>query len=396
MPQPSWLSPSRRVKLRAFSRLAPLFALVALVSTAGHAGKGPVPQFQSAIFEQVNWLEAPGVPIQGNSLWGRLKFAFMPVQKTWYLNANVRLPGKREAWFLRNLPLFGERERRLRRRAVFLDLRQLGLAEGTDLKSVQVIFALDNAPRKKAPPVGLGSIVPVGKHERLLLDALGLGRVEPFVSGAPRQILISQAPKEDVPARDTSRLQEKNGQGMAGGFARSLDWLNQTFKWDPSRSVQNIYDDLARNGVSTATDGNGNGTSIDEWIEAKDEYAFLLSAGDIVTTVWDGANTFPPIAGIQEEDRDFVSWLKGEMAKGSDVEVLISFSSGTYAFMLTGMFTEKGKTYVRYRYDDKPGDDARGDEEEEIGEIFKAADGKYSLVSDRWKIVGAVSDTVRR
>src|SRR5688500_19573521 len=54
-----------------------------------------------------------------------------------------------------------------------------------------------------------------------------------------------------------------------------------------------------------------------------------------------------------------------------------------YAFMLTGMFTEKGKTYVRYRYDDKPGDDSRGDEEEEIGEIFKAADGRYSLVSDR-------------
>src|SRR5687768_8024227 len=119
MPQSPWLSPSRGEKLRTLSRLALLLALVALVPAAGHAGKGPVPKFLSASFEQVDWLEAPSVPIQADSAWGRLKFGYVPVQRTWYLNAVVKLPGsRRESWFLRNLPLFGERSpARLRRQA---------------------------------------------------------------------------------------------------------------------------------------------------------------------------------------------------------------------------------------------------------------------------------------
>jgi hypothetical protein len=395
MSQPPWLSPSRRLP-PALSRLALLVALAVLVPATGHAGKGPVPQFQSAVFEQVDWLEAPSVPIRADSIWGMMKFAYKPVSKTWYLNGAVKLPGSnRSSWFLRNLPLPGERSPRLRRKAVFLDLRNLGLADGTDLKSVQAIFSLDTSPRKNPPPLTLASAVPVGKRDLLLDDALALGKVEPFNPGAPRPILITKVPKEEVQARITQPVQEKKGHGVAGGFARSLDWLNQTFKWDPSLSPQQIYEDLVRNGVSTARDTNGNGTSIDEWIEAKDDYSFLLSAGEIVTTVWDGADLFPPIAGIREEERDFASWLKAEMAKNADVELVISFSGGRYVFMLTGMFTEKGKTYVRFRFDDKPGDDFRGDEEEIVGEIFKGSDGNYRLVSNEWKIIGGFSDAVK-
>lgn len=398
MPQPPWPSPSKRAKLRALSRLALLLAVAAALAPAtGQAGKGPVPKFLGANFKQVNWLEAPSVPIQANSSWGALELAYQPVRKTWYLNANVKLPGsQRESWFLRNLPLFGERNpARVRREAVFLDLRKLGLADGTDLKSVQAMFSLDTSPRKNPVSTASGSVVPVGDRELLLDSALGSIRVEPFIPGLPRPILITQAPKEDVAARITNRVQEKKGHGAAGGFARSLDWLNQKFKWDPSLTAQEIYDGLVDEGVSTSGDLNGNGTPLDEWIEAKDDYSRDLSAGDIVTTVWDGANLLPSVSGIAEEKGDLLKWLKAEMAKGSDVELFISFSGGRYAFMLTGMFTEKGKTYVRFRFDDKPGDDARGDEEEMVGEIFQSSGG-YSLLSSEWKIVGGVSEAVKR
>lgn len=399
MPQPPWLSPSRRSSrsLRALLRLAPLLVVAVLVSPAGHAGKGPVPKFLSAAFAQVNWLEAPSVPIQANSNWGVMSFAYEPVAKTWYLNANIRLPGGRnEHWFLRNLPLFGERNPRLRRKAVFLDLRRLGIAEGQDLKSVQAIFSLDLAPRKNAPPVGSGSILPVGDRELLLDSALGPVKVEPFLPGSPRPILVTRPPKEDAAARSPNRVQEAKGHGVAGGIARSLDWLNQTFQWDPTLTAQEIYDDLVNEGVSSRGDVNGNGTPLDEWIEAKDDYSHSLSVGKVATTVWDGANLLPPMSGIAEANGDLLKWLKPEMTKGSDVELLVSFSGGRHAFMLTGMFTDQGKTYVRFRFDDKPGDALRGDEDEVVGEVFKGADGNYYLLSDKWRIVGGISEAVKR
>lgn len=381
--------------LRSLSFLAILVALAVLVPAAGRAGKGPVPLFTSASFKQVNWLEAPGAPLQANSIWSTFEFGYKPVAKTWYLNGVVKLPGgRRESWFLRNLPLFGERNPRQRREAVFLDLRSLGLAKGTDLKSVQAVFSLDNAPRKNSPPVASGSVVPVGDRDLMLEDALGLNTLEPLDPGAPRTLQISQAPKEDVVTRLTNRVQERRGQGLAGSFARGIDRLNRIFNWDPSLSSQKIYEDLVRDGVSTARDLNGNGTSIDEWVEAKDDYAFRLSGGDTATTLWDGASLFPPIPAIREDKGDFLKWLKAEMAKQGNVQVLVSFSGGRYAFLLTGMFSEKGKTYVRFRFDDKPGDDLKGDEEDMVGEIFKGAGGAYFLLSDAWKIIGGVSDSV--
>jgi hypothetical protein len=383
--------------LRSLSGLTVLVALAVLIPAAGRAGKGPVPQFLSASFKQVNWLEAPGAPLQANSIWSTFEFGYRPVAKTWYLNGAVKLPGGRnEHWFLRNLPLFGERNPRLRREAVFLDLRRLGLADRTDLKSVQAVFSLDNAPRKNSPPVASGSVIPVGDRDLLLDDALGLNKLEPFIPGGPRTIVISQAPKQDVATRLTNRVQERRGQGMAGSFARGLDRLNQIFQWNPTLSSQTIYEDLVRDGVSTAGDLNGNGTSIDEWVEAKDDYAFRLSGGDTATTVWDSANLFPPIPAIREEKGDFVKWLKAEMAKEGNVQVLVSFSGGRYAFILTGMFSEKGKTYVRFRFDDKPGDDLKGDEEDLVGEVFKGAGGAYFLLSDAWKIIGGVSESVAK
>jgi hypothetical protein len=256
---------------------------------------------------------------------------------------------------------------------------------------------MHTSPLKKAPSMTTSSVLPVGERN-VLLDNVFLSRtVEPFDPGEPRPILITRIPRTEFNLRVSRPVQEERGHGVAGAFARSLDWLNQIFKWDPSLSAQKIYDDLVEIGVSTATDKNGNGTRIDEWIEAKDAYCFLLSAGDIVTTLWDGAeDLFPPMAGIKEEDQqDLGDWLKGEMAKDADVEIVVSFSGGRYVFMLTGMFTEKGKTFVRFRFDDKPGDDIKGDEEEVVGEIYKGNDGNYHLISDDWTIIGGFSEAVR-
>ena len=388
MPQSWWLS-----------RLAALTVLALLLSATGHAGpgKGTPPLFTGISFQQITWLEAPGVPIQSNSDWGVMSFAYKPAPKTWYLNANIKLPGsQRESWFLRNLPLAGEKNpTQMRREAVFLDLRRLGLAKGTDWKSIQAIFSLDTAPSKKAPPVASGSILPVGERNLLLSDALALGKVEPLDPGAPRPILISKIPLSLARLRLANPVRQVPGQGIAGAFARSLDWLNQTFKWVPGLSAQQIYQELLDEGVSTERDLNGNGTRLDEWLEAKDDYSSDLSDGEIETSVWNGEGLFPPVPGIHEEDQeDFLKWLKGELALDADVEIVVGLSGGGSAvFMLTEMFTDKGKTYVRFRFDPEVGDGPQG-EEDVVAEIFKGADGKYRFLSDNWKILGAVSEVV--
>ena len=214
-------------QLRTLFCLALLVALAALAASTSHAGKGPpkgpVPQFMSISFKQVDWLDALNAPLRADSTWGVMSFAYKPVQKTWYLNANVRLPGgKNEHWFLRNLPLFGERDpKRVRREAVFLDLRRLGLADGTDLKAVQAIFSLDTAPSKKAPPVASGSILPVGERGMALDNTLLLSKVEPFDPGVPRPILITRIPRTEFNLRVTSPVQEERGYGVASAFARA-------------------------------------------------------------------------------------------------------------------------------------------------------------------------------
>lgn len=397
MPSPfaTPLSGYSRLSFRSLSLLALLVALIASSPAFAGPGTGPVPRFLGLTFQQVDWLEAPGVPVLPDSSWGAMSLAYQPVRKTWYLNGAAKLPGsRRESWFLRNLPLFGERNPRVRREAVFLDLRRLGLAERTDLRSMQIALTLDSALRTTAPPMHLGQIFPVGVRELLLQDALGLASVERPAPGAPRPILIKRKTKEEV-RRVVRPVQERPGESVAGAFARSLDWLNQEFGFQPELSAQDIYEGLTEVGVSTAEDENGNGP-IDEWLDAKNDFAFLFSHGRIETSVWDGADMIPPVEDIPEEDGDFLEWLDAELDRKADVEIVVDFPGGRSVFMLTGKYTAGEKTFVRYRYDDKPWDGFLGDEEEFTGEIFVGPDGKYRLGSSDWEIGAAFSEAVVR
>ena len=388
MPKPSW-------------RLALLLALAALVPGTGQAGKGPkgpAPLFTSISFSQITWLESPGAPLQTNSAWGVLSFAYKPAPKTWFLNANVKLPGGRnEHWFLRNLPLSGEKNpTRTRREAVFLDLRRLGLGDGMDWTSVQAAFSMHTAPLNKAPSMTTSSVLPVGERNVLLDNTLLSSTVEPFDPGVPRPILITRIPRYEFNLRVSRPVQEERGHGVAGAFARSLDWLNQIHKWDPGLDAQDIYEELKLLGVSTHGDDNGNGSKFDEWIQAKDAYSILLSEGEIETTLWDGADIFPPIDGVKEEDQqDFMTWYK-KTPDDADIELVVRAGNNTVVMMLTECFIEGGRTYVRFRGDDKPDDPSSGDEEDKVAEIFKGADGSWYFLSNKWKIVGAFAEAVKR
>lgn len=387
--------------IRLFAVLALLVALDPASLTAGPPSSPP-PTFLSLAFDQVDWMYGENDPAKRNSLWGQMSFAYKAARKTWYLNGAVKLPGsQRQSWFLRNLPLDGERNPTLRRRAVFLDLRSLGLKDGMDWSKVQYELTLDTSIRKKAPQAVRGPITTVGTRERDVAQCFGSGPVGRFDPGLPpRPILISVPPKETGPPRVVRPLQERESRHcVAGAFARSLEWLNQIHKFEKDLTVEEIYDDLLEEGVSEDPDANGNGTALDEWILAKAIYARFISGGRIKTKVWDSGNALPTIQGVPKEEGDFVNWAWGEMDKGADVEVAVFNVSGSTVmsrsfYMLTDHYTSNGRHFVRFRADENPGNAAEGDDFEFEAEIYLGPDGIYRFDSDSHRIVFAVSESI--
>lgn len=389
----------RAHRIRLFSTLALLIALGP--SSLGAGPTSSPPQFLSLAFDQVDWLYGENDPAKLDSSWGQVSFSYKAARKTWYLNGSVKLPGsRRQSWFLRNLPLDGEANAELRRKAVFLDLRKLGLADGMDWSEVQYELTLDLVLRKQAPQAERGPITTVGTHEHHVPQCFA-SVAGPFDPGAPpRPILIVDASKKRRRPRVVRPLQvSKHSHCVAGSFARSLDWLNERHKLKPGFTVQQIHQDLLDQGVSAAPDTNGNGTSLDEWISAEVAYARSFSGGKIKTSVWDSGNALPAIQGVPEKKGDLLQWLQGEMDNDADVEIATFRYSGSEVvgrsfYMLTHFFTSGGRTYVQYRGDEVPGDDNRGDKFERLAEIYKGADGTYRFKSDSSRIAFAVSEAV--
>ncbi len=381
----------RAHRIRLLAMLALLVALDPASLTAGPPSSPP-PTFLSLAFDQVDWMYGKNDPAKLNSLWGQMSFAYKAARKTWYLNGTVKLPGsRRQSWFLRNLPLDGERNATLRRKAVFLDLRNLGLKDGTDWNKVQYMLTLDTALSKKAPQAAKGPVTFVGTRERHVAS------VGPFDPGVPpRPILIVDRPIKTFVPRVVQPLQESEYEHrFAGAFARSLDWLNQTHKFDKNRTAKKILDDLIDEGIGKEEDRNGNGSHFDEWIIAKDVYALLLSGAKIKTSIWDGNNKVPDVQGLLQKKGDFLDWLDGEWDKNADVEIAVFHHSYHTFYTLTSFFRKgKDSASVHFRSDEFPGDDTIGDEFELVVDIYKGEDGTYRFSTDNQRIAFAISESV--
>lgn len=99
------------------------------------------------------------------------------------------------------------------------------------------------------------------------------------------------------------------------------------------------------------------------------------------------------IAGVSEETGDFETWLKREI-KTEDVELAYYYPGNAHIITVVGVYTKDGKTYVKYRDDEKQDSATAGDTTIKHAEIYKK-NGAYHIHTDNDTIHFAVSESVK-
>ncbi len=364
-------------------------ALSPLVATA-------TPTVSGIAVEQVDWLRPDGSVAAANSSWGRLSFTSAPdPSDTYYLNVTAA-SGSTSAWSVQNLALTTFVSGR---QTVDLNLAELGITAGTDLSSLQMSISIDSALRTVAPGGSFASYS-VADYRRQAWDHLDSAGV--FDPGAPKGIkLTSVLAGPGAAERAMNPLEEDSNGCMPGSFARSLDWINRQYGRGSTKTVQDIYSDLA------TLIGLPPDAPRDELrIERKAGYAQALLG--VETKVFDADNFLDPIFGVRETAptgdayQDFINWLMREYAHGEDIEIRVTWKSfttgesgGHIVTLVDLQKTVGGQIIAKYRDDSlqgKPG----GDDSTKWAEIFRRHDGKIAWGAEgaSWTIDYAVSESI--
>lgn len=361
------------------------------------------PELRSVVFAQVDWHESDGTSVQANSLYGLMSWTYDPdPTTTFYLNVLATLAAEDEAvWIIKNLPLFAvdNDDPSARREAAYFSFGDFGIVFEAPLDLVLGIDVSELLVAVTVGPEVLESFpdVPVESVEVMAVDHWTTGSPDespepgPFLDpGEPEGINLDAAPVKVNVARDVRAVQEGNAKCCAGSFARSLDWLNRKHELGIERTAQQIYQDLIAAGVSRPNTDRT--PARDEWIARKNSYALAKSGNKIVTKVWDRGTDVAPVAGVSEETGDFVEWLKREI-RTEDVEVAYFYPGNAHIVTVLEVYTKDGDTYVKYRDDERQGNDAQGDTAVKHAKIYKKSN-QYRFGSDRNTIYFAVSESV--
>lgn len=361
------------------------------------------PELRNVVFAQVDWYESDGTSVQANSLYGLMIWMYDPdLTTTFYLNVKAALSLESEArWVIQNLPLFAvdNDDTSARREATYFNLAELGLVFDTALKQV---FGIDVSQLYVQISVSSEILETFPESNMDLVEVLPIehwatGTSDespepgPFLDpGEPEGVKLDAKPVKVNVTRDVRSVQEANATCCAGAFARSIDWLNREHNLGIERTAQQIYSDLIAAGVSRPNTDRT--PARDEWIARKNQYARTKSGNRIITKVWDRGNDVSPVPGVTEETGDFLVWLKKEI-KTEDVELAYFYPGNAHIVTVLEVYTKEGDTYVKYRDDERQGNDAQGDTAIKHAKIYKKND-QYRFGSDRNIIYFAVSESV--
>ena len=361
------------------------------------------PELRNVVFSQVDWYEVDGTSVQANSLWGMMAWTYDPdPSTTFYLNVQAAFSSEEDpAWVIQNLPLFAidNNDPSARREAVYFSLGDLGLVFDTALARVfgidvdTLVVAISvTADVLTAFPETIATVVDVFAVEHWSHGNSDESPQQgPFLDpGEPEPVRVGGAPAKVNVARDVRAVQEGNAKCCAGSFARSIDWLNRKYDLGIERNAQQIYDDLITAGVSRPNEDRS--PARDEWIARKNGYARAQTGNRIVTKVWDRGTDVSPVDGVTEETGDFLEWLKREIPT-EDVELAYFYPGNAHIVTVLEVYTRGDDTYVKYRDDERQGNNAQGDTAVKHAKIYRK-DGQYRFGSDRNTIYFAVSESV--
>lgn len=369
---------------------APLLAALAMALSPFVATAAPT--VSGIAVEQVDWLRPDGSVAAADSSWGRFSFDSAPdASATYYLNVSAA-NGSSSAWSVQNLPITTFVSGR---QTVDLNLAELGVSAGTDLSSLQMAISIDSALRTVAPGGGVATYSVAGFQRKAWDEFSITGTFDP---GTPRGIKLGAGLAGAAAAdRAFNELEEDDFGCMPGSFARSLDWINRQYGRGSTKTVQDIYSDLA------TLIGTRRQPSQELRIERKAGYAQALLG--VETKVFDAGNFLDPIFGVKETAPtgntfdDFIAWLMREYEDGEDIEIAFQIQdvrtgkTGGHIVALVGLDRmADGKIMARYRDDSQQGMPG-GDKEIKSVEIYELASG-IAFGSARWTVMFAVSESI--
>ncbi len=378
-----------------------LFPLCLMLITAVPLA-ATVPSIDTVCFEQVDWIGPDGNVLETDSLFGRMKYSYVPTDTTCYLNlvASSTTSGS-PAWVVQNLPLFASSSTLVRDEAVHIDLAELGVVAGQDLTQLCYLLEVEVNPRTDAPGGTLVQSAVMDEendswdHEESSTHISDDTAVQPpngYKAKGESENL--QCSKDELDAIPEERRLKAEGckKCFAGAYARSFDYLNRQFELGLDKTTSQIYEDLIDLDVSKKPGIPCPPASRKTWLETSLSYFNgLIEAQNkkIVTRVWEigskiaGRNLsprkykdgqVPPIAGAESETlgKDKLKeWIKAEVRRKAAIQLAYTKTggSGHIVYVLGCYEDEDGKLFVRFRDDNRQDNDKKGDCEIKVAEI---------------------------
>jgi len=301
-------------------------------------------------------------------------------------------------WVIKNLPLPPIWDPESLHMAAYFDLSDLGFVPGIEMPDVQYIisqtdYILETMPNE---PVSDGTIE---SEVRQSYDLSFEGTPVPVHIPPPMSVnTYSYATIISPIRRGVDRVQEDTNHCTAGAYARSLDWLNDTYNLGLDMSGQDFYDSLTERGVS---DQSIEGRLRTEWLRRKDQFARSISDGAIYTKAWDGGNSVDPIPGIHESRGDLLEWLLRE-SKTEDVEMAYHWTDSAgnghgHIVTIVGVIRNSDGSYtVLYKDDEYQGYDSHGDTRIKYARLIPLGGGQYGFNNSNRRIHFAASESIKK
>ncbi len=333
---------------------------------------------------RLDWYDSTGTLQVPRSSYGVMDMTISPDPSTSaYLNVVADDPGNSapEAWIIQNMPIlaasFGEDSSQ----EVDFDFQDLGDAPGTLVSSLLVRYSVTSTPLS-SPPSGSMSTFTVSA---VTVQTSNTKAGNAFFTAIARPAGQKAAGAETnvIQHKNVKSVQEGLGQCLAGSFARSIKWL-----WDgeaiySTKTTQDIFNDLIALKVSSPT------TSYADDVVAKASYLDqkLIPLGFRGVTAIDivVAGSIGDTPGVSQETTDFITWLK-RVLPTDDVELDFD-GTNRHIVTITGMYDQGGATYVKYRDDEKQGDNSKGDTAEKRAKLTKTG-ANYDFREDPTGIFG--------
>jgi len=347
---------------------------------------------------QLDWYDDDGNLIMANSLWGYIRWTYLPDRtKTYYLNlALLKKDNTNTAWIIQNLPLFAVTNTDITEinEGAYFNIGDMDVLAGENLVETaygltvtDYVVSAGPYPTNNSVMVDVLKWYPTNSPDECPIP-------DPFEGpGTPNNIQISFPAFEVIGLREIKWVQEARAKCCAGAMARSIDWLNRKHKLGMTKSAQQIYHDLIGADVSKPNDDST--TARDEWIERKNNYCNEMTNNKIETKIWESSpNQVDSTEGVSQVTGDFIEWFLSEINSGEDVEIAYYYPENSHIVTVGQVFKSNGELYVKYRDDEWQGDNMRGDRDLKPAKIY-LKDGKYRFGSDRNIIYFAVSESVK-